>query len=261
VKPVFSEFSYGFALTHELINRFGVAVAGAPVFPSLIQEGRSGGYDVGIPLEGWTIFLQFKVSQLMKRQTAMHWGEYGHPYFRFPLRPASYSDQHRLLLQLAHESQLAHFVAYVAPAFHEPQELNDLFLRQGVAENSVWIPALTIGEIHDNEEHWIIFDGVTNPARLRSEQRELVSNVKGSTIGTLLTEGPTDTPRVLLDEDFFRFLSSTMMAIGGDQLTPREPSGSIADRLESRGYSSVATCAYLARILFDSELVLAFAGT
>src|SRR5947209_20371502 len=77
--------------TNSLVGSGGLP--GAPVFPSLIQEGRSGGYDVGISSEGWTYRLQFKVSQLMKPQTAMHWGEYGHPYFRFPLRPDSYSDQ------------------------------------------------------------------------------------------------------------------------------------------------------------------------
>jgi hypothetical protein len=61
----FSEFSYGFALTHELVNRFSVALAAAPVFPSLIKEGRSGGYGAALPLSGWTVFLHFKVSQYM----------------------------------------------------------------------------------------------------------------------------------------------------------------------------------------------------
>lgn len=38
VKPVFSEFSFGFAITHELVDRFGAPVGSAPVFPSLVSE-------------------------------------------------------------------------------------------------------------------------------------------------------------------------------------------------------------------------------
>jgi len=45
--PDISEFSYGFALTHELIALAGEPLRAAPIFPSLIEEGRAGGgYDV-----------------------------------------------------------------------------------------------------------------------------------------------------------------------------------------------------------------------
>jgi hypothetical protein len=255
VKPVFSEFSYGFALTHELVKRFRAAVAGAPTFPSLIEEGRAGGYDVGMPMQGWTIFLQFKVSQFMKRKTAMHWDEYRHPYYRFPIRPATYSGQHRFLLELADEAS-AHLVAYVAPAFHDIEMLNDHFLNERVADNSVWVPVHSIGEIRDNGEHWVIFDGVGDRPRLASDQHELLSVLTADAVTMLFTEGPIDTPTVVLDEQFFRRLSRTMVNIGREEVPRNMP-----ELMESADYSPLATCAYLARTLYDSELLLAFAAT
>ena len=43
--PEIPEFSYGFALTNEIVGWNGVSTA--PIFPSLIEEGWSGGgYDV-----------------------------------------------------------------------------------------------------------------------------------------------------------------------------------------------------------------------
>jgi hypothetical protein len=88
MKAHFSEFSYGYALTHELVNRFSTFVCAAPVFPSLVEEGRSGGgYDVQLDLRGhsrgYLLFLQFKLSEFMVRSKASQWEDFGGPYFRF----------------------------------------------------------------------------------------------------------------------------------------------------------------------------------
>jgi hypothetical protein len=49
--PEISEFSYGFALTNEIVG--WAPVNAAPLFPSLIEEGRAGGgYDVALNLSG-----------------------------------------------------------------------------------------------------------------------------------------------------------------------------------------------------------------
>ena len=40
MKPNISEFSYGYALTDELVHSPGSHLVGAPVFPSLYQEGQ-----------------------------------------------------------------------------------------------------------------------------------------------------------------------------------------------------------------------------
>jgi len=43
MKPQISEFSYGYALTDELIHWHGTNLTAAPIFPSLYQEGQVGG--------------------------------------------------------------------------------------------------------------------------------------------------------------------------------------------------------------------------
>jgi hypothetical protein len=63
MNPDFSEFSYGYAVTEELVASLKATVVAAPIFPSLYEEGKKGGgYDVKIPLSGKPIFLQFKLS-------------------------------------------------------------------------------------------------------------------------------------------------------------------------------------------------------
>src|SRR5688500_5318876 len=71
MNPNISEFSDGYALTESLINTVPLAILAASVFPSLIEEGKvGGGYDLQIPFEGFPLFLQFKLSHKMIRDTA-----------------------------------------------------------------------------------------------------------------------------------------------------------------------------------------------
>ena len=57
MEPEFSEFSYGYALTDELIHWNGTKLKAAPVFPSLYDEGAGKGYDLkldrqnGVPFQ------------------------------------------------------------------------------------------------------------------------------------------------------------------------------------------------------------------
>jgi hypothetical protein len=72
MKPTdISEFSYGYAVTESLVRQVRYPLQAAPIFPSLIAEGRSGGYDVAIPFSGFPLFLQFKLSDLMVSRTAI----------------------------------------------------------------------------------------------------------------------------------------------------------------------------------------------
>ncbi len=84
MKPNISEFSYGYALTSELVRLFGIKGVGAPVFPSLREEGNLG-YDVQIP--GLPLFLQFKLSDEMVSSTAHQSDLLGVPHLRMHLRP------------------------------------------------------------------------------------------------------------------------------------------------------------------------------
>lgn len=156
MKPDFSEFSYGYAVTEELVHQYGSAVIAAPTFPSLVEEGKTGGYDVKIPLVGTPIFLQFKLSDWMKRKTAK---EYKNrlmplPYYRMHLRPTRHSDQHNLLMQLEAAGET---VLYIAPEFHLPSELNAYYLSKTVIQNSAAFSPAAIGVLPTDGSHHVAF--------------------------------------------------------------------------------------------------------
>lgn len=70
-KCQFSEFSYGYCLTEDLIVGLGIALTAAPVFPSFIEEGQPGvGYDVRFDRPGTPLILQFKLVHQMVRGNA-----------------------------------------------------------------------------------------------------------------------------------------------------------------------------------------------
>ena len=53
--PEISEFSYGFALTNEIVAWVPLKIA--RVFPSLIEEGKKGGYDLMLDMPGVPLYL------------------------------------------------------------------------------------------------------------------------------------------------------------------------------------------------------------
>src|SRR6266540_5115955 len=69
MKRKVSEFSYGFVLTHELVNAYGYLRTDA-------QHGSRGGRKkgaedgAGAAPRGYPLFLQFKASEYMKRRNA-----------------------------------------------------------------------------------------------------------------------------------------------------------------------------------------------
>jgi hypothetical protein len=102
VTPEISEFSYGFALTNELVG--WAPLRAAPIFPNLVEEGRiGGGYDVRLDMPGVPMFLQFKRSDCMTTRNAkeiQNGANLSTPFYRFRLMDGATSDQHRLLLRL-----------------------------------------------------------------------------------------------------------------------------------------------------------------
>jgi hypothetical protein len=159
--PEISEFSYGFALTNELVG--WLEVSAAPVFPSLIEEGRAGGgYDVKLDRPGAPLYLQFKRSECMTRRSAREYrsvvdqgGQLDVPFYRFPITEATKSDQHELLLAL---DCWPNHVFYVGPRFHRLSEINDAWHRSAVASRSAFISPSEIGPL-DNQRHTVAFDG------------------------------------------------------------------------------------------------------
>ncbi len=160
MKPQISEFSYGFALTNELVG--WTSLATAPIFPSLIEEGKAGGgYDVKLDLPGIPLFLQFKRSHCMTRRSAREYksvtavgGSLRVPYYRFPITESDLSDQHEMLLELDDGTRL---VFYAAPKFHTKDEINSAWRSSEVSARSIFVSPQQIGPL-DSSAHTIAFD-------------------------------------------------------------------------------------------------------
>jgi hypothetical protein len=175
VRPTISEFSYGFAITSELIQAPGTLTA-APVFPSLIEEGQpGGGWDVRLDRPGIPLFLQFKLCDYMTRRSCREArdGSFNVPCYRMHLRSARVSRQHEMLLDLELSGQE---VYYSAPMFHEPEELNAAFLASAVRVRSVWIRPSEIGPLPDERDHHVSFEPgspwtlFSEPVRLKTKR-------------------------------------------------------------------------------------------
>ena len=157
MKPNISEFSYGYALTSELISWHGTSITAAPVFPSLYQEGQAGGgYDVMLQRPGIPLFLQFKLSHCMVRSNALEvrHGVFAPPVYRMHVRPTRHSDQHEMLLELENNGNE---VYYSAPAFHTSEEFNEAYLSHQVKSHSLWMRPSQIGPLPDDRDHHVAF--------------------------------------------------------------------------------------------------------
>ncbi len=203
MRPTISEFSYGFALTSELVQAPG-GVTAAPVFPSLIAEGQEGGgWDVRLDRPSVPLFLQFKLCDVMTRRTCREAREAGFnvPCFRMHLRPARKSRQHEMLLDL---EQAGQEVFYCAPTFHEPEALSAAFLATSVRAQSVWIKPTDIGPLPDGLDHHVSFEP-GSPWTLFSEPKRLdakrsFDNVSAQLAKRLRARGKTDVSRESLEE-------------------------------------------------------------
>lgn len=257
MKPDFSEFSYGFALTREISNIFSDGLQAAPVFPSLISEGRpGGGYDVhldpGIPL-----YLQFKISDHMVRPSAKQWNLFGSPYYRFGIRPPHRSRQHDLLLRLA-ESDPRAIVLYAAPTISSQRELNHAFVDETVFDQSVFIDPRHIGRVND-DAHSLAFQPGSSIAYFCSEPRQ-VSLYEGLTPFTTLLKAairdrdPIDAYDYL--ERTSEFLRQTLLELPHDAaFTGRSPASTATDRTPHKKEAWPRESAFLTRTVLEAELL------
>lgn len=151
----FSEFSFGFAVTHEICQELlNCGFSAAPVFPTLRKEKHLG-YDVKIPVRGFPLFLQFKLSEKLGKR-AREWKIYKAPYFRVHLSKKSHSMQHQNLQKLANKGK-GYYVCYVSPLFIKLQELNRAFNSQQVVRQCMFINVNRLDPIRDNKTHYFTF--------------------------------------------------------------------------------------------------------
>ena len=205
--PDFSEFSYGFAFTHEYVNR-NPGLSAAPDLPSQIKEAETG-YDLKLGYQGHPKYFQFKLSAYLNRRNAIHWHDHLRPHYRVrlrtrprPNRPGG-TDQHSQLKRLA---ETVDDVFYVAPRFHSKGEFDRFFLRGTVTHNSLWAPLKNLLWVSDNKVHYMTFTRDQKEPLWHSEAVRLEGNF------TADEHYETTRETVTIDENFFRDLRGRLRA-------------------------------------------------
>jgi hypothetical protein len=254
MKPEMSEFSYGFALTNELIALPGAHVVAAPEFPSLQKEGKpGGGYDVKIPF-GSPLFLQFKLSHRLERTNCKEYALMGGPYFRWHLHALRHSAQHDLLMELEGRGNE---VYYVAPAFYQTAELNEHYLSKQIVNNSVGFRPGDIGLLPDEDPHYVVFNSRLAAYRCSNDPSPVNALMLGSVLGAPRRQRATRD----LDENGVRELGHTFVDVLRQSRSRRSLVGhksvdpdAVARAID--GQPTLRTLAFISRTVFDAELLI-----
>lgn len=159
MKLGYTEFSFGYAFTENLIRSAAARPRGAPVFPNLIQEAQLG-YDVRIDLPGQPVFFQYKLPELMVRRSAAEIATFdlpgmNVPFFRMPLMRRDQSDQHLLLIRL--EQQFPGTVFYATPTMENRETFNIAYNVGEVHLRSIFLSPQDIGLLPDDKQHVISY--------------------------------------------------------------------------------------------------------
>ncbi len=249
--PDISEFSYGYAVTEAFVSGNAGKITAAPAFPSLLEEGRSGGgYDVRIERNGIPTFFQFKLSDCMVRATAYEAraGLLDPPFYRFHLRPTRTSQQRGLLLAL---ERRGNSVFYVAPMFYLRDELNRAYFNRTVLAQSVFIRPSDIGDLPDDEPHHVAFSQ-PRPWYVLSEPVRMNKPVDiagfNRTVQSVLREKGRDA----LSQSSLRQLAEVMLSV----LHEEDQRWSVSVREMQTFDNPLRTIAYLSRTFFGCELLI-----
>ncbi|MFK8021901.1 MAG: hypothetical protein AB8B86_19240 [Pseudomonadales bacterium] len=171
----YTEFSYGYAFTENLINSQPGPPTRAPYFPNLQQEATLG-YDIRIDLPTCPIFFQFKIPKVMVRSTAAEIKQHSLaginvPFFRMPIMEAGVSNQHHHLLKL--EQSNPNRVYYCCSTAPDIDHFNSDYLQQQMHNRSVVVAPSFVGSLPDQKKHNVVFTGLTGPIYFCSEPREI----------------------------------------------------------------------------------------
>lgn len=251
----FSEFSFGYCITEDLIIGQGTPLTAAPVFPSLIQEGQPGyGYDVTLQRPGAPLFLQFKLVEQMVRGNA-HEAKEGHfvtPFYRMHLRSRAISDQHDSLIAL---EAAGNEVFYVAPAFHTTVDLNAAYGDHQVWNRSFRIRPSQVGPLPDDKRHHVTFREATGAWGFYSEDpskkgRALnTTEIADSLSGQIKARGDRSLRDQVLELDF------SLLSIVKQRNATRREKEQIDVHLLETNVPPLRRLAYLARQFFDCQML------
>lgn len=207
MKLGYTEFSFAYSFTENLIRSSSTGPSSAPVFPNLFQEGRLG-YDVHIGLPAQPLFFQYKLPELMKKNSAKEVSQYSlpgfkTPFFRMSLMRRDLSSQHELLVDL--DAKIPNSVYYASPEMPGVGTFNDAYNLAQVHRNSVLFSPGDIGLLPDDKGHVVSYKQGAGFGWYCSEPRK----VKASRIEDMF--GKEKTPFV--DDPQFRTLGDATESI------------------------------------------------
>jgi hypothetical protein len=254
MKPAISEFSYGYALTEEIATGYGGTLRGAPVFPSLIAEGTTGGYDMELPAIGAPLFLQFKLSHYLTRSSALEWSQWNQPYYRMLLRPLRHSRQHNLLCAW---EQAGNEVYYAAPTFYQATALNDAYLGRTMVQSSVFFRPQDIGALRDLSQHYVVFHPSDATAYFCSNEPRPIRLIHGEQWVKKAIFGAAERMADTTPEMFENLLGTMVGILAGTVPSWESSRREIFGRFPQHDTKSLAALlSYLARTYLDTQLIV-----
>lgn len=225
MKLGYSEFSYGYAFTENLIRSSATGPATAPVFPNLVQEATLG-YDVFVDLPGVPLYFQFKLPTLLTRSNAreIQLGLTGLSLnlFRMPLMLRDKSDQHKNLMAL--EAKFPKAVFYTSPEMETVDDFNAAYVAAIVPGHSAFFSPRAIGPLPDDKEHCVSYCQSSAIAWRCSEPKKLRKFKLVDVMATATNE---------LDKRQRQPLEQTVKRLR-EQLNPLLPAGLLSAEQEIR---------------------------
>ena len=171
----YTEFSYGYGFTENLIRAAAQSPTAAPQFPNLVQEAQLG-YDVRVDMPACPLFFQFKLPELMVRDTAFEISQHGLSlscnFFRMPLMRRDLSNQHQVLIQL--EDSNAGLVHYASPMLEDIQEFNDAYNVGAIHQHTAFFSPQDIGPLPDDKKHTVSYNVAATSAWFCSNPQKVV---------------------------------------------------------------------------------------
>lgn len=254
MKIGYTEFSFGYAFTENLIRSLASRPQGAPVFPNLIQEGKSG-YDIHIDLPGCPLFFQYKLPELMVKNTAAEIAQHHLPgiqirFFRMPLMRRDVSQQHQLLMNL--EGRFPNNVLYATPCLPSEPDFNIAYNAARVHRRSVFFSPRDIGALPDDKSHSVAYRDGLAFGYVCSEPRK---------VATKTFEDIEKTVQRSFDQKRFRTLEQASEEVRKDVLelipaTLRQSEGQIRERVRATRLALAAQPAVTARAEAVTEELL-----
>ena len=247
----FTEFSYGYALTDNILHAALPSKQAAPIFPSLIAEGSAGGgYDVQIPSAPVPLFLQFKIPQVVRRRSDNMPAGFVNPYLRMHLRTKR-PNQHQLLLELEAQGNV---VTYATPNFWTTGDLDAHFLDQRVHLETCYFSPSDIGPMN-NDPHYVAYCPGMSDAWVFSKLKPFTGKFTPEAFGERISAA-AENAQEQEPLHFFKKLKRILVEITGEELLP-QAEARFSQGIDSSVVRAAREVTYLAQVRFDSTFAVA----